>query len=88
MVQLECCCSLAQLICHQGPWGPGQMVEFKGTHGLVFPQAAFKLYVEVSVQLTPKLRSQPLTSVLTPSSATDSGQSLKSVPMSIFVQPS
>lgn len=69
-----------------GPWGPGQMVEFKGTHGLVFPWAAFQLYMEVSVQLTLKPRSQPLASLLTPSSAADSGQSGKSVPMSVSVQ--
>lgn len=85
-MQLEHYCSLAQLVCHQGPWGPGQMVEFKGIRGLVFPQAAFKLYTEVSVQLTPKPRSQPLASLLTPPSAADSGQSGKSVPMSVSVQ--
>lgn len=62
------------------------MVEFKGILGLVFPQAAFKLYTEVSVQLSPKPRSQPLASSLTPSSAADSGQSGKSVPMSVSVQ--
>lgn len=76
-MQLERYRSLAQLVCHQGPCGPGQMVEFKGTHGLVFPQAAFKLYMEVSAQLTPKPRRQPLASLLTPSSAADSGQSGK-----------
>lgn len=69
-----------------GPWGPSQMVEFKGNHGLVFPQAAFKLYMEVSVELTSKSRSQPLASLSTPSSAADSGQSGKSVRMSTLTQ--
>ena len=65
--------------------GPGQMVGFKGTHRLVFPQVALKLYTEVSVQLTPKPWSQPLASLLAPSPAADGGQSEKSAPMSLFV---
>lgn len=66
--------------------GPGQMAEFKGTHKIVFPQAAFKLYMEVSIQLTPKPRSQPLASSLTSSSVADSGQSGKSVAVNVSVQ--
>lgn len=66
--------------------GPGQMVEFKGTRGLVFPQAALKLYTEVSIQLTSKPQSQPLASLLTPSPAADARQGEKLAPVSLFMQ--